>query len=78
MTPWSPLDPYTGGKGPQIVSGAATADSAMVLASPAETGARSVRPGHGQPWTEGAAAAVELAVRGRTERDLLAAGVTTR
>ncbi|MEU4837576.1 MBL fold metallo-hydrolase [Nocardia testacea] len=60
------LDPYTGGKGPQIVAGAATADSPMALAAlaaPADTGARSVLPGHGEPWTEGVATAVELAVR---------------
>lgn len=60
------LDPYTGGKGPQIVAGAATADSPMALASlaaPADTGARSTLPGHGEPWTDGVATAVELAVR---------------
>ncbi|WP_063057617.1 MBL fold metallo-hydrolase [Nocardia sienata] len=60
------LDPYTGGKGPQIVAGAATADSPMALASLAalaDTGAHSVLPGHGEPWTGGAATAVELAVR---------------
>ncbi|MET8799051.1 MBL fold metallo-hydrolase [Nocardia sp. NPDC004568] len=60
------LDPYTGGKGPQIVAGAATADSPMALASLAaltDTGARSVLPGHGEPWTGGVAAAVEFAVR---------------
>ncbi|MGW6334029.1 MBL fold metallo-hydrolase [Nocardia rhamnosiphila] len=33
------------------------------LASPADTGARSVLPGHGEPWTDGVATAVELAVR---------------
>ncbi|WP_039828900.1 hypothetical protein [Nocardia testacea] len=57
------LDPYTGGRGPQIVAGAATADSPMALAVLADTGARSVLPGHGEPWTEGVATAVELAVR---------------
>ncbi|WP_416566583.1 MBL fold metallo-hydrolase [Nocardia testacea] len=60
------LDPYTGGRGPQIVAGAATADSPMALAALAalaDTGARSVLPGHGEPWTEGVAAAVELAMR---------------
>lgn len=51
------LDPY---------AGAATADSPMALASPAapaDTGARSVLPGHGEPRTDGVATAVELAVR---------------
>lgn len=60
------LDPYTGGRGPQIVSGAATADSPRALASLAalaDTGARSVLPGHGEPWHEGVAAAVEIALR---------------
>lgn len=60
------LDPYTGRTGPQIVSGAATADSAVALRSLtalAETGARTLLPGHGDPWTGGAAAAVEAALR---------------
>ncbi|WP_459546685.1 MBL fold metallo-hydrolase [Nocardia sp. X0981] len=60
------LDPYTGGKGPQIVSGAATADSSRALASLAalaDTGARSVLPGHGQPWHRGVVSAVEIALR---------------
>jgi glyoxylase-like metal-dependent hydrolase (beta-lactamase superfamily II) len=58
------LDPYTGRSGPQIVAGAATADSAQALASLdrlAATGAGIVLPGHGEPWTAGVATAVELA-----------------
>lgn len=58
------LDPYTGGTGPQVVAGAATADSATALASldaVAATGAGTLLPGHGEPWTGGAARAVALA-----------------
>jgi glyoxylase-like metal-dependent hydrolase (beta-lactamase superfamily II) len=58
------LNPYTGTKGPQIVSGAATADSRRALDSLdalADTGARTVLTGHGEPWTGGAAEAVRLA-----------------
>jgi glyoxylase-like metal-dependent hydrolase (beta-lactamase superfamily II) len=58
------LDPYTGRTGPRIVAGAATADSALNLASLdalAATGAQLVLPGHGEPWTGGAAEAVRLA-----------------
>ena len=58
------LDPYTGQPGPQIVAGAATADSAQAIASLdrlAATGASVVLPGHGEPWTAGVASAVELA-----------------
>jgi glyoxylase-like metal-dependent hydrolase (beta-lactamase superfamily II) len=60
------LDPYTGGRGPQIVSGAATADSAQALKSLAvlrETGAATVLTGHGEPFTGGIADATELAQR---------------
>ncbi|WP_028048282.1 MBL fold metallo-hydrolase [Cellulomonas sp. URHD0024] len=60
------LDPYTGVPGPQIVAGAATADSALALASLeplAATGATTVLPGHGEPWTDGVASAVEQARR---------------
>lgn len=60
------LDPYTGGRGPQIVSGAATADSAQALDSLTmlrDTGATVVLPGHGEPWTGGIADATELARR---------------
>lgn len=50
------LDPYTGSRGPQIIAGAATADSDLALESLgvlADTGAAVVLPGHGSPWTEG-------------------------
>ncbi len=50
------LDPYTGRRGPRIVSRAATADSERALASLqplADTGARIVLTGHGEPWTDG-------------------------
>jgi glyoxylase-like metal-dependent hydrolase (beta-lactamase superfamily II) len=60
------LDPYTGFEGPQIVSGAATADSAMALASLedlAATGARLALPGHGDPWRDGIRSAVSEALR---------------
>lgn len=58
------LDPYTARTGPRIVAGAATADFALNLASLdaiAETGAATVLPGHGEPWTQGAESAVEHA-----------------
>lgn len=58
------LNPYTGGSGPQIVSGAATADSAQALVALdalAETGASTVLPGHGDPWRGGVESAVEMA-----------------
>lgn len=59
------LDPYTGEEGPQIVSGAATADHEEALRSLLalrETGAQLVLPGHGQPWRD-VVSAVELALR---------------
>jgi glyoxylase-like metal-dependent hydrolase (beta-lactamase superfamily II) len=58
------LDPYTARRGPCIVAGAATADSARDLATLdaiAATGVTTVLTGHGEPWRGGAAAAVELA-----------------
>src|SRR3954471_8414638 len=58
------LDPYTGHRGPQIVSGAATADSAQALESLSAveaTGAQTVLTGHGDPWREGAVAAAARA-----------------
>ncbi len=58
------LDPYTGRRGPRIVARAATADPRQALDSLdalAATGARVVLTGHGEPWLEGAAAAVERA-----------------
>jgi glyoxylase-like metal-dependent hydrolase (beta-lactamase superfamily II) len=60
------LDPYTAKPGPRIVARAATADSERALASLdalAETAARIVLTGHGEPWTRGAEQAVEVARR---------------
>jgi glyoxylase-like metal-dependent hydrolase (beta-lactamase superfamily II) len=57
-------NPYTASAGPQIVSGAATADSARALESLdalVATGADTVLTGHGDPWTQGVAAVVERA-----------------
>ncbi|MGF2950584.1 MBL fold metallo-hydrolase [Microbacterium alcoholitolerans] len=57
-------NPYTGATGPQIVSGAATADSRQALSSLtslSDTGASLVLPGHGEPWWDGAASAVAAA-----------------
>ncbi|MGY3566582.1 MBL fold metallo-hydrolase [Sinomonas sp. RB5] len=59
------LDPYTGGRGPQIVAQAATADSETALASLGElasTRASILLPGHGEPWMQGAEAAVARAL----------------
>ncbi len=57
-------NPLTGRKGPQIMPDALNRDSAQALRSldaleglPADL----VLPGHGDPWTEGAAKAVRLA-----------------
>ena len=58
------LDPYTGRRGPRIVARAATVDSERnlrTLDAIADTGARTVLTGHGEPWTQGAAAAVAAA-----------------
>ncbi len=58
------LNPYRGTRGPQIVAGAATADSERNLASLdalVETGATTVLPGHGEPWRDGVVSAVEAA-----------------
>jgi len=58
------LDPYTGTPGPQIVAGAATADSTRALASLdslSATGAKTVLPGHGSTWGVGVESAVEQA-----------------
>jgi glyoxylase-like metal-dependent hydrolase (beta-lactamase superfamily II) len=64
------LDPYTGFTGPHIVSAAATADTRTALASLsalADTGARTMLPGHGLPDNGGVAAAAEQALtRGAT------------
>jgi glyoxylase-like metal-dependent hydrolase (beta-lactamase superfamily II) len=56
------LNPYTGQAGPQIVAGAATADSRQALASLdaiASTDAKLVLSGHGPPWNRGAEAMAE-------------------
>jgi glyoxylase-like metal-dependent hydrolase (beta-lactamase superfamily II) len=58
------FNPYTASKGPQIVSGAATADSGVALRSLdalAAIDASTVLTGHGEPWRDGVAAAVERA-----------------
>ena len=58
------LDPYTARRGPRLVARAATADVERNLASLdalAETGARVVLTGHGEPWTGGIVAAVARA-----------------
>jgi glyoxylase-like metal-dependent hydrolase (beta-lactamase superfamily II) len=58
------LNPYMAREGPQIVAGAATADSARALASLdalAATRAQTLLCGHGPPWTQGVALAVERA-----------------
>jgi glyoxylase-like metal-dependent hydrolase (beta-lactamase superfamily II) len=58
------LDPYTGRRGPRLVSGAATADSRQAMASLgrlADTKAQTVLTGHGEPWTDGIESAVERA-----------------
>ncbi len=58
------LEPYTGERGPRLVSGAANADNVAAMASlqrVAETDARTVLVGHGPPWTGGAAEAVQRA-----------------
>ena len=60
------LNPYRGTTGPQIVSGAATADEERALASLgalAATRAQTVLVGHGDPWTNGVEEIVELARR---------------
>ena len=58
------LDPYTGRRGPRIVAGAATANSAQnleTLSQLAQTDASLVLPGHGEPWTAGIEEAVAIA-----------------
>ncbi len=59
-------DPYTDTRGPRIVARAATADSERALASLellARSGAGTLLPGHGEPWTGGAEGAVQEARR---------------
>jgi glyoxylase-like metal-dependent hydrolase (beta-lactamase superfamily II) len=57
-------NPYTGETGPRLVSLVATADADKALASLdriAATGAGTLLPGHGDPWTGGADEAASLA-----------------
>lgn len=59
------LDPYTGHSGPQIMASAATKDTHQALTSldvVARTGAATVLPGHGGPWTGGVGNAVDRAL----------------
>jgi glyoxylase-like metal-dependent hydrolase (beta-lactamase superfamily II) len=59
------LDPYKATQGPQIIAGAATADSSLALTSLsrlADTEADAVLPGHGSPWMAGARTAVAQAI----------------
>ena len=59
-------DPYTGVPGPQIVSGAATKDSTQALASLdrlEDIDARTLLPGHGDPWSGGVGEAARQARR---------------
>jgi glyoxylase-like metal-dependent hydrolase (beta-lactamase superfamily II) len=58
------LDPYTARRGPRLVARAATADverNMRSLETLAQTGARTVLTGHGEPWTGGIEAAVARA-----------------
>ena len=55
-----------GRQGPQVVRGPHTADAGLAVKSLdvlAGTNAQTVLPGHGEPWTEGIAGAVEIARR---------------
>ena len=57
-------DPYTGRTGPRLAARAATLDSRRAeesLDRLAETGARIILPGHGEPWHGDPAVAVRLA-----------------
>jgi glyoxylase-like metal-dependent hydrolase (beta-lactamase superfamily II) len=57
-------NPYVNRRGPQIMAAASNVDSTLALASLqalADTGAGTVLPGHGEPWTGGVVAAVERA-----------------
>lgn len=58
------LDPYNGRRGPRIIAPCATHDTTEARASLkplAGLDAATVLTGHGAPWTDGIAAAVELA-----------------
>lgn len=63
------LDPYNGRRGPRIIAPSATHDTDQARASLvplAGLAADVVLPGHGAPWTDGVAGAVELATRTRS------------
>jgi glyoxylase-like metal-dependent hydrolase (beta-lactamase superfamily II) len=58
------FNPYVDRRGPQIMPAASNVDSRLALATLqalADTGAGTLLPGHGEPWTGGVAAAVEQA-----------------
>jgi len=58
------MNPYRGTQGAQIVSNAATADPVRAIESLeviAQTQARTVLVGHGEPWNDGAESLVERA-----------------
>ena len=60
------LDMTRGRTGPQIIRGPVTEDAGLALRSLdvlAATRARTVLPGHGEPWLDGVGSAVELARR---------------
>jgi glyoxylase-like metal-dependent hydrolase (beta-lactamase superfamily II) len=55
---------FTGRGGPQVMPDGLNVDSDRALAALAQfeaTGARTVLPGHGEPWTDGVAEAVSKA-----------------
>lgn len=58
------LDMTRGRIGPRVIRGPVTEDAELALRSLdvlAATGARTVLPGHGEPWTDGVRSAVEIA-----------------
>ena len=65
------LDMTRGRPGPQIVRGPFPEDADLALQSLdvlAATNARTVLPGHGEPWTDGVTSAVDIARRRPAER----------
>lgn len=59
------FDPYTGKAGPQTVASAATQDTREAIRSLdviGKSSAQTLLPGHGEPWTQGAQAAVRHAI----------------
>ena len=62
------LDPYTGRRGPRMVAPAATADLDLNRRSLVRLGALEAKlllPGHGDPWPNGGASAVRIALHAR-------------